>query len=269
MIFIAFNCRAQNNESDKKRLDKLHLRTNHVHDSVQKLIKMNEKKLKLVTVNREIILPQTDSLWNIYDQNEIEALKIDIEFSKNNPSSSYSFSLVQKQVSRQPGKSFSTDFENIYISSSKEIKESEIGKKMADQLKYFKLSMVGSLAPNITGIDNENNLISLVDFTKTNYVLIDFWASWCAPCKEEIPFLKSLYDKYKNHGFEILSITVDEDLEKWKTAIIKEQTSEWKNYSIKQNNSSAKTDYLVNGIPHKVLVDKEGKIIGKWKASGS
>ena len=268
MIFIAFNSTAQFNEYDKKRLDELHLRTNHVLDSVQKLIKIKEKNLNFVTHNKEIALHQIDSLWNIYDQNEIDALIIDIQYAKRHPYSLFTFTQIQNQVARQAGKNFYNDFENIYRNAPLKIKESEVGKLMAEQLKYFKGSMVGSLAPNITGIDNENNIISLVDLTKTNYVLIDFWASWCAPCREEIPFLKSLYDKYKNQGFEILSITVDEDLEIWKTAILKEQISEWKNYSLKQNNSSAKTDYFVNGIPHKVLVEKGGKIIGKWKASG-
>ena len=261
IIFIAINCNAQDNDFDKNQLNELHKRTKFIRDSISKLIKINDEKLEKVSENKEELLLQTDLLWNISDQNDIDELKINIQYSKNHPSSIYSFSLVQKQVPRQPGKNFYSDFESIYINSSQEIKESELGVKMAEQLKYFKQSMIGSLSVNIDGVDFKNNSFSLEDFKNNKYVLIDFWASWCAPCREEIPFLKSIYDKYKNKGFEILSVSIDEDIEQWKNAIKKENMEEWKNYSTKQNNSSAKKDYFVSGIPHKLLIDKNGKII--------
>jgi thiol-disulfide isomerase/thioredoxin len=108
----------------------------------------------------------------------------------------------------------------------------------------------------------------LDDFKGKKYVLIDFWASFCAPCREELPYIKDLYKKYAKEDFEIISISRDEDLLKWKNAIQKEDIEMWKQFSIAQNNSSVEKDYFVNGIPHKVLIDKNGIIIGKWKAGG-
>lgn len=268
IILITINCNAQDIDYDKKELNELHKRTKFVKDSISKLIKINNEKLKQITENKEELLLQIDSLWNISDQNDIDELIINIEYSKKNPSSIYSFSLVQAEVSRQSGKNFYNDFESIYLNSSQEIKESVLGIKMSEQLKYFKQSMIGSLSINIEGEDFKNKSFSLEDFKNQKYVLIDFWASWCAPCREEIPFLKSIYNKYKNQGFEILSISIDDDIEQWKNTIEKENIEEWKNYSTKQNDSSTKKDYFVNGIPHKLLIDKNGKIIGKWKASG-
>ena len=264
-------CQAQpNEESAINELKQLHKRTNFIRDSIGKMISISNDKVK-AEMNQQVkesLLLHTDSLWNMFDQNDINELKINIEYCKTHPSSLYSFKLVQQQVSRQSGKNFYYDFEKIYTNSSKEIQESDVGKKMLEQLSYFKKSMVGSIAPNITGVDISSKPFSLIEYINKKYILIDFWASWCGPCREELPFLKSLHEKYKTQGFEIISITTDEDSEKWKKAISNEAIDEWKHFSIFQNNSSAKEDYFVNGIPHKVLIDKNGIIIGKWKASG-
>lgn len=209
-----------------------------------------------------------DSLWNISDQNDIEELKTDIAYCKQNPSCQYSFSLVASQVARQPGKNFYDDFVTISKNASEEIKKGETWKAMSEKLVYFKQSMVGSAAPKFSGVDVSGQNISLDEFASKKYVLIDFWASWCGPCRAEIPFLDALREKYKDKGFEIVSISIDEDLDKWKSAIKKEHIEDWRHFSTVQNNSPAKMDYFVNGVPHKILIDKTGKIVGKWKASG-
>lgn len=271
LVFIVAFCEAQTSEDIAiAELKILHKRTDFVRDSIGKLILISNDKIKAATdkKTKEALYLATDSLWNIADQNDIDALKINIEYSKTHPASLYSFKLVAGQVSKQPGKNFYADFESIYNNAPPAIHESEIGKKMAEQLVYFKQSMVGSKAPNISGVDLLNQPISLADYTNKKYILIDFWASWCGPCREELPFLKTLYEKYKAQGFEIISITTDEDSDKWKTAIAKEAIQNWKHFSIAQNKSTAKEDYFVNGIPHKILIDKNGIIIGKWKASG-
>ncbi|MEW5675802.1 TlpA disulfide reductase family protein [Flavobacterium enshiense] len=251
-------------------LDKLHSRTNFIRDSIGILIKSQNAKIKeeINSDKTEFLMLSLDSLYNVSDKNDIEELKTDINYCIKNPSCSYSFNLVYLQVARQRGKNFYKEFEYVYNNSSKEIKESETGKKMAEKLKFFKQSMVGSVAPKFSGVDIYKQDISLQNFYQKKYVLIDFWASWCAPCREEIPFLKSLKEKYKAQDFEIISISIDEDLKNLENAITKEKIEDWKHFSTLQNNSSIKQEYFVNGIPHKVLIDKNGIIIGKWKASG-
>lgn len=271
ILFTVTSSYAQDSEELAiKELEKLHSRTMFVRDSIGSLIKASNLKIKCATdaVEKEKLVLALDSLWNISDKNDIEELKINIDYCKKKPSCAYSFRLVSAQVARQPGKNFYEDFNYIYQNASKEIKESERGKSMAEKLILFKQSMVGSQAPRVFGIDNNDQQLSLNDFHDKNYVLIDFWASWCAPCREEIPFLQQLHQKYKKSGFEILSISIDKDLTKWKNAIIKEKIENWRHFSTIQNDSSAEKDYFVNGIPHKVLIDKNGKIVGKWKASG-
>lgn len=98
---------------------------------------------------------------------------------------------------------------------------------------------------------------------KGKYVLIDFWASWCMPCRQESPNVVRLYNKYKNKGFTVYSVSLDNDREKWIEAIEKDGLI-WPNHvsDLLQWNSPMPQLYGFNGIPYTVLVNPEGKIIG-------
>lgn len=95
------------------------------------------------------------------------------------------------------------------------------------------------------------------------YVLIDFWASWCAPCRNENPNVVKLYKKYKDQGFTVYSVSLDDDPVAWKKAIVKDGLI-WPNHvsDLKGQNSSLPKLYNFTGIPHTVLLNKEGNIIG-------
>lgn len=95
------------------------------------------------------------------------------------------------------------------------------------------------------------------------YVLIDFWASWCSPCRQESPNVVRLYNKYKDKGFTVYSVSLDNDRQKWIEAIEKDGLI-WPNHvsDLLQWNSPMPQLYGFNGIPHTVLVNPEGKIIG-------
>ncbi|WP_431242421.1 TlpA family protein disulfide reductase [Flavobacterium sp. P21] len=209
-----------------------------------------------------------DTLWNALDENGIDELKLDFDFARKHPNSQKALRLIRISVGRFVGMNFYDTFVEVFQNFSPEIKNSEEGKEMAEKLHYFKQSKVGSIAPNFSLKDINNKAISLADFKGKKYILIDFWASWCAPCREELPYIKELYKNYKSQGFEIISVTKDEKSDLWKKAIEKEKIQSWKHVSILENQSTVDKDYFVNGIPHKVLIDKNGIIIGKWKGSG-
>jgi len=119
---------------------------------------------------------------------------------------------------------------------------------------------VGMEAPDFTMNDVDGKSFSLHQL-RGSYVLVDFWASWCGPCRGENPFVVHAYNKYKNKNFTVLGVSLDEDKEAWLTAI-KEDRLTWKHISdLKGWGSQAISLYGFDGIPYNVLIDPKGKII--------
>ncbi len=125
---------------------------------------------------------------------------------------------------------------------------------------------IESKAPDFYISDTSGNAITLADF-KGKYLLIDFWASWCGPCRANNPLLKELYDVYKDKGLALLSISVDTDTNAWKEAIV-EDGLHWANGSDLKyyRSNSVAVNYGVDGVPHYFLIDPEQNII--FKSSG-
>ncbi len=117
-------------------------------------------------------------------------------------------------------------------------------------------------APEIALPGPDGQEIKLSDL-RGNYVLIDFWASWCRPCRMENPNVVKLYNKYKNKGFTIYSVSLDDNAAAWQQAI-EQDGLVWPNHvsDLKGWESPLPQLYGFNGIPHTVLVNPEGKIIG-------
>lgn len=269
-LFTSPFIRAQNEASIEKELVELHKPTRKIQDSLSKLIKDYNLKIELETdpVKRDLLTLRLDTLWNAKDQNDINQLKLDFDFARKHPNSLKALEIMKINVSRFTGMNFYDTFVEVFQNFSPEVKNSEKGKEMLERLKYFKQSKVGSIAPAFTLKDSNGQTVSLNDFKGKNYILIDFWASWCAPCLEELPYIKELYKKYNQQGFEIISVTQDKEADLWKKAISKEKIEAWKHLSVTENKTTIINDYFVFGIPHKVLIDKNGVIIGKWKGSG-
>ncbi len=125
----------------------------------------------------------------------------------------------------------------------------------------FGQAELGQDAPAISLKDPTGKTISL-DNLKGNIVLLDFWASWCAPCRGANPELIDLYQKYATNGFEILSVSLDEDKERWKQAI-QQDALPWESHvsDLQGWDSEIVQKYNVQGLPAQFLIDREGKIV--------
>jgi peroxiredoxin len=121
---------------------------------------------------------------------------------------------------------------------------------------------IGQEAPEIVLPTPDDKELALSSF-KGKIVLVDFWASWCGPCRKEMPNVVKAYAKYKDKGFEIYGVSLDQDKARWVEAIAKDGIT-WPQVSdLKYWDSYAAKLYAVEGIPYTVLLDKEGKIIAK------
>ena len=115
----------------------------------------------------------------------------------------------------------------------------------------------GAKSPEVTLPNMTGSQIKLSSF-KGKVVLLDFWASWCGPCRRTMPGLKSLYSKYKSKGFEIYAISVDQDPAAWKQAVAQDATT-WTHVLDSQGNVA--NQWNVRYIPNSYLMDKEGKVV--------
>jgi peroxiredoxin len=135
-------------------------------------------------------------------------------------------------------------------------------KALNDRLTALGSATIGRPAPDIN-LETPDGKTMALSSLKGKYVLIDFWASWCGPCRRENPNVVKMYDKYKGKGFEIFGVSLDQSKDKWVKAIADDQLT-WPHVSdLKGWGSSAAKLYNITSIPHTVLVDKDGKIIAK------
>lgn len=142
---------------------------------------------------------------------------------------------------------------------------SESGKYAKDMVARYeqeKLLAVGSIAPEITQKQPDGTDLSLSKL-RGKLVLIDFWASWCGPCRAENPMNRKLYEKYKSRGFEIFGVSLDSDAGRWKGAIARDSLTWYHVSDLGGWGSQPAKLYKVSSIPATYLIDKEGRIIAK------
>ena len=121
---------------------------------------------------------------------------------------------------------------------------------------------IGDIAPDFSLPDTKGTPVTLAQF-RGKTTLIDFWAAWCGPCRRENPNVVVVYQKYKDKGFQVLGVSLDNDRQKWLEAITKDNLT-WAQVSDLKNFDSAIVPiYQVEGIPTNFLLDKNGVILGK------
>lgn len=181
-------------------------------------------------------------------------------FVKNHPKSAVSGYIVYNDFNN-PNIPFEEVVETLsYIDKSLEnTKFVKLANKRVDDKKG---TTVGFKATNFSQANPEGKMVSLSDF-KGKYVLVDFWASWCRPCRMENPNVVAAYNRFKDKGFTVLGVSMDSNRDPWLAAIKQDQLT-WTHVSdLKGWGNEVGKIYNVTGIPQNFLIDKEGKIIAK------
>ena len=185
---------------------------------------------------------------------------INKKFIQDNPDSYISLIALE-------GYAYSADYPDIaalFNGLTPAVQQTDAGKKFAERLPKLKTIALGGIAPEFAEADTSGKIINLSSF-RGKYVLVDFWASWCGPCRGENPNVVKAYNRYKGQNFTIIGVSLDQPnaKDKWLAAIHKDGLTWTQVSDLKFWNSKTAVLYGIQGIPQNFLLDPNGKIIAK------
>ncbi|WP_224996339.1 TlpA disulfide reductase family protein [Cesiribacter sp. SM1] len=150
----------------------------------------------------------------------------------------------------------------IFAGLHADLKATTKGKELETYLTNLGLAQPGKPALEFSQQDTAGTAVSLASY-KGKYVLLEFWASWCGPCRHENPNLRSEYQKYKDSGFDILGVSLDDNRERWLKAIEKDSLGWMQVSDLKGWNNEVAKQYSIRAIPANFLIDPDGNIVAR------
>jgi len=248
----------------QKEYEKIKLGTDSINDEI-KIIHNEAKKLRsklkkskdnsLINARMEILSQKFTSKTN-------QKKAIHLKFTESHPNSYLSAYWLNFYSSRIPIEKIN----KYYLNLSPSIKNSSYANRVKNKIEIVENSKIGKQSPFFKTHDIEGNEFSL-EMYKGKYIVLDFWADWCAPCIESLPELKKLFQKYNLKGLEIVGFSLDKDVESWKKAVNKNKIYGWKHIYVGRQNiygDSIFKSFNVNSIPALILINKKGIIEGRF-----
>ncbi|MFD2561752.1 redoxin domain-containing protein [Aquimarina rubra] len=222
--------------------------------------KISNEQVKLYSLmGNDQLQPQLrDSILIAIDSLEKQRITVSKDFIKEFPKSYVSTNILalSKMIWNKQ------DIRDSYALLSEEIKNSKQGKTIAYFLSLPDKPEIGQKYVDFMQADQNGNEVKLSDI-KGKYILVEFWSSWCVPCRKSNPKLVENYRQYKDQGFEIIGVSLDEDKKAWIKAI-KDDDLPWTQVSdLKGFNNEAALIYGVNAIPDNFIIDSEGVIVAR------
>lgn len=208
----------------------------------------DKKDTAFIRINEE------NGLINLRDR-----ILLELEFAREHPQSQVSLELVAKNSWQ---KKFISETEAVYAILSDSMKNTALGLTIKDNIHRARRTGPGMEAKEFTMQDMNGKTVSLSSY-KGQYVLLDFWASWCLPCRAEHPNLIAAYEKYKDAGFTILSVSIDTNRDNWLKAVEKDGLTWTQVSDLKGDKGEAHLLYGITTIPANYLIDPNGKIIAQ------
>lgn len=194
-----------------------------------------------------------------FDEVEANQKTIMGDYLKNNTSSPIALFVLNQYAGYEINP---TEITPIFNKLSKTLRNSPSGKELATRLESARKTAVGQPAMEFSQPDADGKLVSLASY-KGKYVLVDFWASWCGPCRAENPNVVKAYSRFKDKGFDILAVSLDDKKDKWQAAVQADNLP-WTHVSdLKGWKNEVAEQYGIQAIPQNLLLDPKGVIIAK------
>ena len=222
--------------------------------------KYNFETLNIEYQNPETSLVRKDEIFEVFSSIKKEIGEYKSELMDKNPSSYFTLKHLLTNVD---GMSFEEAERRLsaFTSDERFVHNKDVD-AISLAITQLKLIQPGMQAPDFTTPDRDGNTIAFSDIYKANKItLLDFWASWCAPCRKVHPALKEIYEEYHSKGLEIFAVSFDNSRDKWLEAI-NEDSLPWLHVSdIKYWNTASRDLYQVTYVPQYILVDSNGIIL--------
>ncbi len=201
------------------------------------------------------------TLQTRYDLAVAQKEQLQKKYISKNPGSYFSLQAIKEMISG--GTIEVTKTEPLFKGLSASIRNSAEGKEVEKLIYKERATSIGSIAPDFTQNDVDDKPIKLSDF-RGKYVLLDFWASWCRPCRQENPNVVKAYNTFKDKNFTVLGVSLDQGKkEDWLKAIKKDGLTWMQVSDLKGWENEVAGIYGIRSIPQNYLIDPTGKIIGK------
>lgn len=243
------------------QVDHPYFYTIKINDSIGAYFFLENSEIALSGSKDSIIVSGSaeDSLLSSYVFSDIFRKDVGLEIMLNHNDTHVAAFTAFYQFQTNP---YSVDtLEMIMNGFSPEVKQSEYYAQLDSLYQTMKNVAIGRTAPDFSIPNTKGQSIQLSDY-RGDYILLDFWASWCAPCRKEMPDLLSIYHQYRDKGFKVIAISVDKDRKRWMKAITDDQL-DWINLSNCAGWDNKSKSYGIKSIPQNFLIDPDGVIIGK------